>query len=71
MAAAGRIIVLDGAPRSGQSSIVEAIQERFDEPWLNVGVDLFGHAVPRRLWPGIGLRPGAEPPSTCPPRAAR
>ena len=55
----GRIVVLNGAPRSGKSSIVAAIQETFDDPWLNLGVDVFvRHVTPMRLQPGIGLRPG-------------
>jgi chloramphenicol 3-O phosphotransferase len=52
---------LNGVPRSGKSSIVAAIQERFEEPWLNLGVDVFARCVtPPRYRPGIGLRPGAE-----------
>jgi chloramphenicol 3-O phosphotransferase len=53
------IVVLNGAPRSGKSSIAAAL----GDPWVNVGVDLFGRSVvPRRLRPGIGLRPGGERP---------
>ena len=37
----GTIVVLNGAPRSGKSSIAAAMQEAFDEPWLNLGVDAF------------------------------
>jgi len=59
----GQIIILNGAPRSGKSSIVAAIQERFDGPWLNLGVDTFVRCVtPERYRPGIGLRPGGERP---------
>ena len=59
----GRIIVLNGAPRSGKSSIVAAIQETLEGPWLNLGVDVFVRQVtPERLRPGIGLRPGGERP---------
>jgi chloramphenicol 3-O phosphotransferase len=55
----GQIVVLNGAPRSGKSSIVTAIQESFDGPWMNLGVDVFvRHVTPRRYRPGIGLRPG-------------
>jgi chloramphenicol 3-O phosphotransferase len=55
----GQIVILNGAPRSGKSSIVAAIQNTFDDPWLNLGVDVFvRHVTPRRLQPGIGLRPG-------------
>ena len=57
----GLIIVLNGVPRSGKSSIVAAIQETFDGPWMNLGVDTFKeHATPKRYSPGIGLRPGGE-----------
>jgi chloramphenicol 3-O phosphotransferase len=42
---------------------VKVIQDTFDGPWLNLGVDAFGlHVIPRRYWPGMGLRPGAERP---------
>ena len=59
----GRIIILNGAPRSGKSSIVEAIQESLDGPWMNLGVDVHvRHMTPQRLRPGIGLRPGGERP---------
>jgi chloramphenicol 3-O phosphotransferase len=59
----GWIVVLNGAPRAGKSSIVAAIQETFDGPWLNLGVDvLVREVIPRRYAPGIGLRPGGERP---------
>lgn len=58
-AAPGWIVVLNGAPRSGKSSIVRVIQETFDGPWMNLGVDVFVRSVtPTRFQPGIGLRPG-------------
>lgn len=61
--APGQIIVLNGAPRSGKSSIVTVIQETFDGVWLNLGVDAYNRQVtPRRFLPGIGLRPGGERP---------
>jgi chloramphenicol 3-O phosphotransferase len=57
----GQIIILNGAPRSGKSSIVAAIQETFDGVWMNLGVDVFVRQVtPQRYRPGIGLRPGGE-----------
>jgi len=57
--ASGRIVVLNGAPRSGKSSIAAVIQDTFDGPWLNLGVDVFSQFVtPPSLRPGIGLRPG-------------
>jgi len=54
----GQIVILNGAPRSGKSSIVDVIQETFDGVWMNLGVDHFFRATPPRLRPGIGLRPG-------------
>ena len=33
------IIILNGVPRSGKSSIVSVIQDTFDGMWLNIGVD--------------------------------
>jgi chloramphenicol 3-O phosphotransferase len=59
----GQIVILNGAPRSGKSSIVAAIQETFAGPWMNLGVDTFVRQVtPERYRPGIGLRPGGERP---------
>lgn len=54
----GQIVVLNGAPRSGKSSIVAAIQAEFDGVWINLGVDVARKMIPPRLQPGIGLRPG-------------
>jgi chloramphenicol 3-O phosphotransferase len=60
---AGQIIILNGAPRSGKSSIVKVIQESFEGPWLNLGVDVFKERIiPQRYSPSIGLRPGGEAP---------
>ena len=56
--APGQIVVLNGAPRSGKSSIVAAIQEAFEGVWVNLGVDVARAATPARFQPGIGLRPG-------------
>ncbi|HEX4303731.1 MAG TPA: hypothetical protein VHZ78_13120 [Rhizomicrobium sp.] len=58
----GRIVILNGAPRSGKSSIAAAIQDSFDCLWLNPGVDAFMRMTPARYAPGIGLRPGGERP---------
>src|SRR5262245_52259246 len=59
----GWIVILNGAPRAGKSSIVAAIQDSFDGPWMNLGVDAHvNHVTPRRYRPGIGLRPGGERP---------
>ena len=56
----GQIIILNGAPRSGKSSIAAAIQDQFDGVWMNLGVDRFMQMTPERYLPGIGLRPGGE-----------
>lgn len=61
--APGQIVILNGAPRSGKSSIVAAIQGAFAGPWMNLGVDVHArHITPPRFQPGIGLRPGGERP---------
>ena len=55
----GLIVILNGAPRSGKSSIVAVIQDTFDGVWMNLGVDVFVREVtPKRYRPGMGLRPG-------------
>ena len=60
---AGRIVILNGAPRSGKSSIAAAIQGAFDGVWMSLGTDVHaGRVMPERLRPGIGLRPGGERP---------
>jgi chloramphenicol 3-O phosphotransferase len=56
----GQIVVLNGAPRSGKSSIVAAIQDRASGVWMNVGVDVARAMTPPRCQPGIGLRPGED-----------
>src|SRR5256714_14009787 len=57
----GQILILNGAHRSGKSSIVAVIQDTFDGPWMNLGVDVFVRAVtPKRYRPGMGLRPGED-----------
>jgi chloramphenicol 3-O phosphotransferase len=60
--APGQIIILNGTPRSGKSSIAAVIQETFDGLWMNLGVDRFMAMTPARYQPGIGLRPGGERP---------
>lgn len=61
LAKLGQIVILNGAPRSGKSSIARAIQERFEGLWMNLGVDVFSrHVTPERYRPGMGLRPGEE-----------
>lgn len=55
--------MLNGAPRSGKSSIVDALQADESSVWINLGVDMhMARMLPPRLLPGIGLRPGGERP---------
>ncbi|UYN98721.1 MAG: chloramphenicol phosphotransferase [Devosia sp.] len=59
---AGRIVILNGAPRSGKSSLAKAVQAEVPGRWVNWGVDAFNATLPETLFPGIGLRPGGERP---------
>jgi chloramphenicol 3-O phosphotransferase len=61
-AAPGRIVILNGTPRAGKSSIAAAIQATIPGVWMNLGVDRFKAMTPDRYQPGIGLRPGGERP---------
>jgi chloramphenicol 3-O phosphotransferase len=56
----GQIVVLNGAPRAGKSSIAAVLLETFEGPWMNLGVDVARSMTPRRLQPGVGLRPGEQ-----------
>ncbi len=58
----GQIVIVNGAPRSGKSSIAAAVQESASGVWMNLGVDHFMQMTPARYQPGIGLRPGGERP---------
>lgn len=58
----GRIVILNGAPRSGKSTLAKAIQAQVPGSWINWGVDAFNATLPEALMPGIGLRPGGERP---------
>ena len=62
MPSPGQIVILNGAPRSGKSSVAAAIQETFDGVWMNLGVDVALLMTPPRYRPGLGLRPGGERP---------
>ncbi len=60
--APGQIVILNGAPRAGKSSIVKIVQDTFEGVWMNLGVDVFARGVtPKKYQPGIGLRPGPGP----------
>lgn len=59
----GQIIILNGAPRAGKSSIAIEIQNNFSGTWMNLGVDnVVKSMTPENMLPGIGLRPGGERP---------
>ena len=58
----GRIVILNGAPRSGKSSIAAAMQQTLPGRWINLGVDHANRTLPASLLPGVGLRPGGERP---------
>lgn len=58
----GRVVILNGAPRSGKSTLARAIQSQIPGTWLNTGVDSVMATLPPALMPGIGLRPGGERP---------
>ncbi|UXN74460.1 chloramphenicol phosphotransferase [Devosia sp. A8/3-2] len=58
----GRIVILNGTPRSGKSSIAAAMQQQLEGRWINLGVDAQNKSLPPQLLPGIGLRPGGERP---------
>jgi chloramphenicol 3-O phosphotransferase len=58
----GSIVILNGTPRAGKSSIAEAMQASFNGVWINLGVDRYKEMIPERYQPGIGLRPGGERP---------
>ncbi len=57
-----QIVILNGPPRSGKSSIASAIQDHLAGVWVNLGVDAAMRMTPTRLAPGMGLRPGAQRP---------
>jgi chloramphenicol 3-O phosphotransferase len=58
----GRIVLLNGAPRAGKSSIAAALQASAEGAWINLGVDSVMATLPEPLRPGLGLRPGGERP---------
>jgi chloramphenicol 3-O phosphotransferase len=47
----GTIIMLNGTSSAGKTSIITALQEILDEPYLHAGIDTFFHMLPTRyLW---------------------
>jgi len=59
----GRIVILNGAPRAGKSSIVTEIQETFDGAWMNLGVDVARAMTPPRCQPGATPASAARRPA--------
>lgn len=59
-ASPGQIVILNGVPRSGKSSIAKAVQEVLPGVWINLGADAQKACTPPRMQPGVGLRPGAH-----------
>jgi chloramphenicol 3-O phosphotransferase len=61
------IIILNGASSSGKTSLLKAIQDTFEEPFVDLGIDKFIFAMPKRyldrpLWDdvlGLADRAGA------------
>ncbi|CAN7302947.1 chloramphenicol phosphotransferase [Devosia sp. LjRoot16] len=58
----GRIVILNGTPRAGKSSIARVLMAQLPGRWVNLGVDRMNAALPKDMLPGIGLRPGGERP---------
>lgn len=64
----GKIIFINGTSSSGKTSIIRALQEMLEEPYLEAGIDKFIWMLPKRyldrpLWDGVlGLadKAGAE-----------
>lgn len=65
--APGTIILLNGTSSSGKTSLLEALQNRLAEPYLNAGIDKFIWMLPERyldrpLWDdvlGLAIKAGA------------
>lgn len=55
----GSVVVLNGMPRSGKTSIAKALQGMREQVWINVGLDHHIRTLPDWLSPGAGLRPFA------------
>jgi len=61
-AAPGPVVILNGAPRSGKTTVARALAAADDRDWTNLGVETSRAATPTALQPGLGLRPGGERP---------
>jgi chloramphenicol 3-O phosphotransferase len=57
----GRIIILNGGSSAGKTTLARALQARFPEPWLLLGIDLFIWTLPPDLIndpTGLSVRDG-------------
>ncbi|HEV7720431.1 MAG TPA: hypothetical protein VGO60_04075 [Iamia sp.] len=61
-AAPGPVVILNGAPRSGKSTVARALDAADGREWTSLGVETSRAATPAILQPGLGLRPGGERP---------
>ena len=64
----GRIVLLNGTSSSGKTTLVKALQAILPEPWLEIGIDRFVFALPKRyldqpLWSEVFryVRPDGAP----------
>lgn len=65
MGVPGQIVILNGAPRAGKSSITAIIQETFDGAWMNLGVDAHvRHMTPSVIGPALACAPAASGPTS-------
>jgi chloramphenicol 3-O phosphotransferase len=44
----GRILLLNGTSSSGKTTLVRALQAALPDPWLEIGIDRFVFALPKR-----------------------
>jgi chloramphenicol 3-O phosphotransferase len=44
----GRIVLLNGTSSSGKTTLVRALQDRLPDPWIEIGIDRFVFALPKR-----------------------
>ncbi len=59
----GQIVILNGTPRSGKSSIATVIQNTFEGVWMNLGVDRFKQMPPNATSLGSGYGLGGNAPT--------
>ncbi len=45
----GRIILVNGTSSSGKTTLIHALQDALPDPWLEIGIDTFVFALPRRF----------------------